>query len=340
MADIHTIEYYLNNPSFKKWVKHPSRELEAYWSKWAKDNPESQAFMKEAKELLLSVRFRNYPISEKDKLTLWDRIDMEIIHTSKTKKLKRDLFINFAYYSKIAATFLIIFASIAIVYRFSQSGTKPETPLVKTILKSTMVGEKLTVRLQDGSMVKLNSGSWISYPEQFNVEERAIELNGEAYFEVADDPLRAFVVKAGDIYTKALGTSFSISNYPGDDSIFVSLTSGKVLVGKTISQAVHLEPGQMASYISQKDILVKHSFLDRQSISWIDDIIIFKNADWQEIEKKLSRWYGVEIINEKPDVLWDYSGEFKGYSLENILKSMCYSKNLNFKIKKDMVKIY
>jgi transmembrane sensor len=341
MADINSVEFYLTNPSFRKWVKHPTKELDEYWLKWVEANSDCQVYIKEAKELLFSVHFKNYSINDIDKKTLLDRINHEIHHASQVKILKRDFSINLSYYLKIAATFLIIIASISLVYQISNTSAKPDISQVNYIIKSTTLGEKLTVKLQDGSLVKLNSGSGISYPEQFNVEERTIELKGEAYFDVAKDPSRAFIVKAGNIYIKALGTSFSISNYSGDDSIFVSLTSGEVLVGKReFQESINLEPGQMASYIIEKDMLVRHNFLDKQSISWMDDIIIFKNAEWEEIERKLKRWYGVEIINEKPGVSWDYSGEFKGYSLENILKSMCYAKNLNFKIEKDMVRIF
>lgn len=336
MEDIHSVQYYLVNPSFRRWVENPSGDLDHYWQEWMRNHTEAESSMKEAKELLQSLKFDAHRVSDHEKTVLWQKIEEKISSGRRSSEANRRFF-DWSFYMKAAAVFAVAIMSIALFVHLA--GEKNPIPAPETqIVKSTTAGEKLTVKLQDGSLVKLNSQSRIAYPEQFHVNERRITLEGEAFFDVSKDTARAFVVNAGKLSVKALGTSFSISNYSGADSVCVSLTGGAVSV-RHDSQTVLLQAGQMACFNIVKNTLTRYDWLDKELTGWIDDMIIFENADWSEIESRLERWFGVEIINKKPDEPWDYSGEFKG-SLDKILKSICYARNLNYTIEKDTITIF
>lgn len=98
----------------------------------------------------------------------------------------------------------------------------------------TADGEMITLTLSDGTEVKLNSNSKITYPHQFKGKERMIHLEGEAFFKVKHESKRPFVVDAGGILTKDLGTSFNIKAYHGSDCK-VTLIEGKVEVLRIVS---------------------------------------------------------------------------------------------------------
>ncbi len=88
----------------------------------------------------------------------------------------------------------------------------------------------ITVRLEDGSRVRLSPNAELRYPARFATEKREVRLTGEAFFEIAEDPKHPFYVEAGQIVTKVLGTSFSIRAKPGDPNVEVAVSTGKVSV--------------------------------------------------------------------------------------------------------------
>lgn len=335
MKKNYSVHDYLTDPTFRQWVEDPSQELDSYWQEWMRRHAGCESKIREARELLVALKFDVHQISDIEKRTIWQSIDAKV-DASRPGTSKHRIF-DLSFFLKTAAVLAVVVASIFVVDRLTGINNKELAQPVE-LVKSANAGEKLTVKLQDGSMVRLNSVSRIAYPEQFKTHERRIQLEGEAFFDVSKDTARAFIVDAGIISVKAVGTSFSISNYPGSDSICVSLTQGKVLVSDP-ERSTLLEAGQMACYNIAHSRLSRYDRLDKELTGWLDDTIVFENADWNEIEARLERWFGVEIINRVEGPAWDYSGEFKG-SLDKILKSICYAKNLNYKIENATVTIY
>lgn len=296
MNNKYSVEYYLMIPSFRKWIKNPDRELNAYWLNYLENNKDCIEYIEEAKEILSSIKFSEHELEEGKSNELWFNIHNKI---NQEKKSDKPIIIkNLNYYTKVAATFLIIVSTFFIIYRFISYEEPEPVSKINYIKKSTQYGEKMTIKLKDGSTVKLNSGSSVIYPEHFGTHSRQINLTGEAYFEVKKNAL-PFIVETENLEVKALGTSFFIQSYPKTDSTTVSLTSGKVMVSeikkKVSVNQLFLDAGQSASYNLYQNQLIKYNFLDQQLTSWINNIIIFKNANWQEMEQKLEKWFGVEI---------------------------------------------
>ena len=332
-----TPEYYLTNSQFRQWVRQPDESLERYWQNWQELYPDARQAINEAKLILTTAKFKEYPISNEEKQFLWQNVDDQMTTPQKISRFKF-LLLNLNYYSKIAATVLIFMLISYIVYDIAadQSG-KPQL-VIQNVVKTTNWGERLNFQLPDGTKVKLNAGSTLTYPEQFMDDQRKIILSGEAYFKVAKDTLKPFRVVSGSIVTEALGTEFYVSYYSGHDSTVVALTEGKIRVSTDLNDVI-VSPGQSVSYQSNTRQLKSYNYIDRQLTSWTENLLIFESADWSEIENKLERWYGVEIKNNNTQNKWDYSAKFKDYSLEDVLKSICYAKNLRFEINGDQVVI-
>ena len=235
---------------------------------------------------------------------------------------------------RIAASVILV-ACIGIVIYLLQD------PVIEKeyLSKSTGDGQKANITLSDGTSVHLNAKSVLRYPKVFAEDQRAIELEGEAYFEVVRDEQRPFVIKSHQIQTTVLGTSFNVNAY---DSTLVSvaLVDGSVEVSSLAdlssnSQSkVLLNPGELASYDAASGDLRVSSFDEKKMIAWKDGVIYLSGADHNKVFDQLAHWYGVEFeFANAPTEKWEVSGEFKDMSLELVLKTIGQTKGFDFQIK-------
>ena len=242
---------------------------------------------------------------------------------------------------KVAVSIALILG-LSLYFIQNQSSSNTENNI---IVKSTKWGQKQTLTLSDGSIVKLNAGSSIFFPEQFGPDSREIKLIGEAFFEVVNDSKRPFSVLTGDIRTVVLGTSFNVNAYPNKNEIEVSLVTGKVKVESTnyaekAIDPIYLVPGEQASYSLSTLYLKKHKFDSDEMLGWKSGIIYFNNADESTLVSKLEQWYGVEIsvVNHTNNKI-DISTKFDNATLENVLTSLGYTLGFDFKIDNKKVEI-
>ena len=214
------------------------------------------------------------------------------------------------------------------------NSVKNESDLfVEYIEKSNPSGQKSTVHLKDGSRIILNSNSKVKFPVEFSDSERVIELEGEAYFEVAKDASRPFRVKTANTMTTALGTTFNIDAFEEENDIKISLTSGRIEVkkldGKAGEKPFELVPGQGVVY-SRLDQRMVQTDIDMEKVTaWTSKELIFHNEDINEVMRRLERWYGVEItVEDKIDGV--FSASFKNESLKAVLEGISYSFSLDY----------
>lgn len=162
------------------------------------------------------------------------------------------------------------------------------------------IGEIKHFFLPDSSEVWLNSGSFISYDSRF--EERALVLEGEAFFEVRRDSLRPFTVMSDDIVTRVLGTSFNIRSYQEDASVSVTVASGKVGVGKQHQSSTTIIPNQQLSY-KKAEGEFSFSEVDASSLtSWKDGYLVFENITFQEAAITLEKHFGIQFQFQNPSL--------------------------------------
>lgn len=169
--------------------------------------------------------------------------------------------------------------------------TQPESSSSYNTL-STLTGQQYQVRLPDGSTVWLNAASALKYPVSFNsLQERRIELEGEAYFEVAKDRKHPFIVSSKGQQIKVLGTHFNVNSYADENSTKTTLLEGSI----QINGRVLIKPGEQATGAGDQ---IKVSKADTESaIDWKNgDFIFNNNDDFKSAMRKIARWYDVDII--------------------------------------------
>jgi ferric-dicitrate binding protein FerR (iron transport regulator) len=169
---------------------------------------------------------------------------------------------------------------------------------------STPRGQDFKLELADGTVVWLNSESRIEYPTEFSGKERVVKVYGEAYFKVAHDKRHPFIVRAGGMQTRVLGTEFNIRSYEGADS-HVTLISGSVEVkGSKNRTYTRIRPGEDAAVGSNGAVHVKDVDVDG-IVYWKDGYFYFDNVPFKDIMQSLGHWYNVNVVFQNEEIL-DY----------------------------------
>ena len=171
--------------------------------------------------------------------------------------------------------------------------SKQAEPLYNTI--SVPAGGEYQVLLSDGSMVRLNSCSSLTYPVVFTGDCRKVELIGEAFFDVTKSD-KPFVVKTADIDVRVLGTSFNLSGYAGDREVSVTLVEGKVAVREHLSrQECNIISGMRFEYNKETNRTKVEEVEPELYISWMKGKFKFEDMRLEDIMAKLNRWYDCTV---------------------------------------------
>lgn len=177
------------------------------------------------------------------------------------------------------------------VLRYHQTAEK-ETLAMHTL--TTPRGKNFKVILDDGTEVWLNAESSLRYPVKFTDEERVVELEGEAFFHVAKDSKRAFIVKNQATEAHVLGTQFNFRAY-SRESRHITLVSGSVKISDPTSvNELILEPGQDVKLGENK--LTAHPVDTNEYTAWTRGLFYFDNTQLTEIMKAIGRWYNLTIV--------------------------------------------
>ena len=230
--------------------------------------------------------------------------------------------------------------SLAYKPRKTQPQKQEEVPEEYNTLV-TPRGSEYSLTLADGTQVWLNAASRLRFFTSDRGRERRVWLEGEAYFEVAHDARRPFIVESGGQSIRVLGTRFNINSYEGDHAIYTTLVEGSVAIAPlTGGDAVTLEPGQQAEYSRRNGGAIAVKAVDTSlATAWMNGTFIFAHASVTEIMENLSRWYSFEFeVSPLLDGL-RFSGQFpRCENLDKIL-SIIASTGTGMQIDYDGTKI-
>ena len=214
---------------------------------------------------------------------------------SKTEKVRPRLGRRIGW--KVAAVMVPV--ALAVAAGFWYNSTRVETPVepeMAFVSVETPEGTRRTMVLADNSKVWVNSGTTISYAEEFT-DRREVRLQGEAYFVVEKDAEKPFVVQAGEVAVQVFGTSFNVNAYPDRGETVVTLDEGSVEVG-VADRKVLLEPGKQAVYDHATHAIVVEDAPDR--LSWHLATLDFDYSTLKDIFRSLEVIYGVTIDSRNP----------------------------------------
>ena len=199
----------------------------------------------------------------------------------------------------------------------------------------TAKGSKGRFTLPDGSVVWLNSETRLTYPNQFAGDKRLVTLEGEAYFEVAKDAKKPFVVQAGEIDVEVLGTCFNVDSYSSDELVQTALLNGSVKIsGKTIKEPVYLKPNELFRYRKSDQVSSVEEAKVGLYADWIKDRLVFDNDYLSDILISMEGRYNMDIECPKPFAASTrLSFTIRQESIEEVLEAISLIAPIRYEIK-------
>ena len=284
------------------------------------------------------IQWRGNETEEELQNRIYSRIGTELQQGKKTGRL-----ISMQTWWRVAAAAIILLAGTVTWYAVTSTSTATTETVadLKPVVKEA--DGKLTdfirhITLADGTHVVLQANSRLDYPENFTGRAREVILSGEAYFDVAHDSQKPFIIHTGRVRTTVLGTAFNISAPPDGKKIIVSVTRGKVKVEDDQTLLAVLTPDQQVTYIPvtaviSKDIVNANSLVT----DWTKHEMMFEGQSFEEVAAMLGRRYGVDI-RFKTEALkrCTIKAFFNGTeTLDKVLDILCVISNAGYSLLPD-----
>ncbi|GHB65714.1 FecR family protein [Persicitalea jodogahamensis] len=345
---------FIEDARFKQWVRHPNAELDAFWRDFLTKHPEKRQDIITATNFLLGIEQQVEEGSRADlhEDVVFGRIRQSIADEPAVpiRQLPRRIV------WLAAACILLLLGYFLIPPELIQSqevsyNSNRRHSTVALIEKVNDSGSPVTVALADGSTVVLQPGSRISYAQNFTVpKNREVYLSGEAFFEVAKNPDKPFLVFANELVTKVLGTSFNVRAYQKDKDVTVEVRTGRVSVAvdekianqKEVStrerEGILLLPNQQA-VLARKEIRLVKSLVKAPIL--LSDLVpdqphysfVFEAVPATQVFKTFELAYGLEIVFDKD--LFDrclFTGDLTDMPPYEKLELVCRSIEASYRI--------
>jgi transmembrane sensor len=262
-----------------------------------------------------------------------------------------------------AASFLALVAGVVLYLH-----TGKQSPTSTTAIAAPK-GAKKSMQLPDGSKLWLNAGSRIVLSSTFSSGTRELSLEGEAFFDVKHDEQHPFVIHAGRLDVRVLGTTLNVRAYPGDSTMETTLINGKVevVVSGDAGSAILLHPNEKLTIAMDRPALPAKSpdsgiagravntppkFLRRPiepdrtdgtitETSWVSNKLVFRQETLSTMATRLERWYDVTIIFDNQRFRNDtLSGTFPQEPLADVMHALQITAGFHYRIDKDSVRIW
>lgn len=286
---------------------------------------------------------------DKHKLSKQDDLDFEIKEKVLYSYLKNHVLV-------ISIITFIIFSTSLYFSEYYHSTTKE----VRVDIYAAK-GIRKEIKLPDGTYVRLNSDSKLSYDlDMQSHDQRDVILIGEAFFKVAHDKKRPFIVKTNKVAIKVLGTEFNVRDYPGDKESETTLIKGSIelTINDRSDQKFLLKPSEKLALVNNVNNKLKKGassvlMIDNispvklgdqeyiEEIAWTENKLVFENESFEELMPKLERWYNVKIVLNDPAIKsYRFTGVFIKENIIQALEAMQLIKSFHYKLIENEIKIF
>jgi transmembrane sensor len=344
---------FIEDADFRRWVQNPTTESTAFWEDILNQYPQKEQDVKAARSFLLAIEAQvqaNFSTKDNED-SVFEQIRRQIGEGQKRRVYRLPEWVRWA----AAASVVLVLgwwflgrpdASTELSYEVNRQYAE-----VALIEKVNDTAKPTLVVLADGSSIFLSPKSKISYAEAFNEgTKREVYLSGEAFFEVAKNPNKPFVVYANELVTKVLGTSFNVRAFPEDKNVVVNVLTGRVAVSvsekissqKNISkreaEGIVLLPNQQA-VLSRSEIRLVKSLVENPTLlttnapTQMRYSFVFEAASVSDVFRLLQQAYGMDIVFDEGDFSQcQFTGDLTDESLYEKLDIICKSIEANYQI--------
>jgi len=212
-----------------------------------------------------------------------------------------------------------------------------KTVYVNTL--STPRGGQYRLMLPDKSLVWLNAESSITFPSAFVGNQRKVTVTGEAYFEVAKDKTKPFIVQSGGASVEVLGTHFNVNVYPNEENAAVTLLEGSIKLSNQNTSKI-LIPGQQALFSSESNNITLNNVDIDNVVDWKNGLFIFEDASVTEVMRQIERWYDVDVKYTGNIPKIKFNGVVsRNNNVSKLLKLLQAAGNIEFDIKNKTIEV-
>ncbi|MCE5347366.1 MAG: DUF4974 domain-containing protein [Bacteroidales bacterium] len=296
---------------------------------WRKESPENEALYRESLKAWEVVPLL-HEMEQFNSFEALKKVNSRIYKNGFSKWL-----VNLQKVAAILLLPLLVYSGYLTMRNLSMKKLPEEQVMMQTITSRQGMVTKFS--LADGTKVWLNSGSELQFPILFKGKRREVKLRGEAFFEVAKNEKQPFRVNAKELNIDVLGTSFNVISYDDEPQSEVILEKGKVSLfaekGEIKKDLGTMLPGQRAVFKEEsQEVKIEKAEVDKY-ISWRDGNLIFSDDPMEDVVRRLSRWFNVEIVVNDPEInSYIYTAKFRNETLEQVLKLLKLSAPIDYRI--------
>lgn len=279
-------------------------------------------------------KFDTYPSLSQEK------IDSLYCHLHKKMKISPFYKIT-RHWGQIAASILLLFASGLTILYYIQHQELQTLAEQDVIVRSGDSGTS-QVTLPDGTLVRLNANSSLTYQQNFGQNNRKVKLSGEGYFEVKKNTEKKFIVNTGYIDVTVLGTKFNLYAYEDKDIIEMALVEGHVNVStsKPPYQTICVKPNEKVTYNKYDNKLNIEKTTTKIETAWLNKELVFREEKLENVFQCLSRKFRVKFsIDSSISVDDVYTGAFDDEKIEDILEVLKIHYGFNYTVKDGKINI-
>jgi ferric-dicitrate binding protein FerR (iron transport regulator) len=274
----------------------------------------------------------------------------------------------------LAAACTVVILIITGLY-IRRTTTRTEIPAPTVAMVPTLAGSEIFtgngsrthLTLPDGTLVWLNAGSRINYEKNFGAAQRIVNLTGEAFFDVAPNANKPFVIHTSSIDIRVLGTSFNVKSYPSDKTTEATLIRGSIEISirNRPSDKIILKPNEKlvvnnedSSRLEKEKLPRHHESGNNESLvvikkptyeehsgaiietSWVDNKLIFQDEEFSSLARLMERWYGVTIrFDGSGKENLRFTGIFEKETIRQALDALKLTANFNYTIEGNQITI-
>lgn len=314
-----------------KYLADESNSIETEMiDKWIKHSEKNRNEFNQIKNVWESTNTKNVQ-SKFNTDNAWnnlsDRMKQSASESTNNKKQEKVFFLK---YLKYIAAILVVLIAIGIGWLYHANQTIIPENIFAISTSSKQIQKK---ELPDGTIVWLNENSEIKYSEDFDKESREITLKGQAFFDVAKNPAKPFIIESDKTTIEVLGTSFDVNAYPKNTRIEVTVESGRVKMSNNETttkseKEIVLVPGTIGRYMKKEHKLLYSKNINPNFRSWQTKQFVFKETSLNEVFKTIEKAYFIKIEANNNDFLQKrFSGSFSNTNIDIIVKTIAIAFN-------------
>jgi ferric-dicitrate binding protein FerR (iron transport regulator) len=292
---------------------------------WIQQSPENKQQMESFKAIWKATNSKT-SVPDFSTLDEWQRLKEKTVSISSADNVERQRAMWVPIYKIAAAAAVLILAAVAVRYFSNDHQDQPKYTKVEAH------GVVTTVSLPDGSTVVLNKTGELIYDNRFNETERAVSFKGEAFFDIAKNPEKKFIIKTSNTAIEVLGTSFNVRAMEQETNTSVYVVTGKVKVSDNNASMITLVPGETGTYNQSNHVLEKSLAEDGNALAWRDRKLNFKATRLHKVVTSVEQYFGVQIKLEGEKLgECRFTSSFDNPTLEEVIEAISVSLDLEFK---------